>query len=97
MPVATAATVMGSLTRVGAHCIPYYIHTHKQTHRISLYTRTGWLTLGPALTSSNFSREMYKTAFDVANGYLLQHSDEIEVLGKGNRGGGRGRGGREGL
>ena len=66
--------------------------------------------MGPGLTSSNFSKEVHQSFFEGSpDGYLLQHSDEIETLrpktpppkgargalgGRGGRGGrGRGRGG----
>ena len=63
---------------------------------------TGWLTIGPGLTSSNFSKELYQSQFEGPEGYLLQHSEEIEALRpktpppKGGRGGGGVRGGRGG-
>lgn len=63
--------------------------------------RPGWLTIGPDLTSTNYSKELYLSYFDGADGYLLGHSDEIESRrpktppmkgrgGRGGRGGGRG-------
>ena len=69
-----------------------------------LFPSTGWLTAGPGLTSSNFSREVYTTFFGSSpEAYLLKHSEEIETLRpktpppKGGRGGGVGvRGGRGG-
>ena len=39
----------------------------------------GWLTVGPDLTSSNFSKEIYQSFFDGPDGTLLGHSDEIEA------------------
>ena len=62
----------------------------------------GWLTIGPNLTSSNFKGELFQSFFEGTDGYLLQHSDDIEMLRpktpppKGVRGGRGGavRGGR---
>ena len=62
----------------------------------------GWLTIGPDLTSSNYSKEKYLSFFEGPDGYLLGHSDEIESMRPktppmksrgGGRGGGPGRGG----
>ncbi len=39
----------------------------------------GWLTVGPDMTSSNFSKEHYLSFFDGPDGNLLGHSDEIET------------------
>lgn len=61
---------------------------------------TGWLTVGPNLTSSNFSSETYKSYF--SNGpddYLVGSTSEIESLrpkspvGKNKGGENSGRGG----
>ena len=77
-------------------------------HVYFLFTYSGWLTIGPSLTSSNFSREVYQSYFDSGDGHLLKHSEEIEALrpktpppkgARGGLGGGRGggmRGGRGG-
>ena len=56
---------------------------------------TGWLTLGPNLSSSNFHRETYLSFFEGENGFLLSQEDEIETLRPKtpppkSRGGGRG-------
>ena len=57
----------------------------------------GWLTLGPHLTSSNFSKELYSSFFEGPDGHLLPFSEEIETLRPKtppmkSRGGGRGQG-----
>lgn len=40
--------------------------------------RPGWLSVGPALTNSNFNVETYQSYF--SNGYLTGSSDRIETL-----------------
>ena len=64
-----------------------------------VYNSPGWLTIGPDLTSSNFSKELYLSFFDGPDGCLLGHSEDIEarrpktppMKSRGGRGG-RGRG-----
>lgn len=41
---------------------------------------TGWLTLGPNLSSSNFHKETYCSFFEGENNFLLPQQDEIENL-----------------
>ena len=41
---------------------------------------TGWLTLGPDLSSSNFHKETYASFFEGENGFLLKQTEEIESL-----------------
>jgi len=66
--------------------------------------RRGWLTLGDALTTSNFERGTYQSWFSGESGHLLPPDDQIEKKrpkspprrGKGGKGGGgkKGRGGK---
>ena len=50
-------------------------------YRNILLYRTGWLTLGPSLSSSNFHKETYHSFFDGGeNSFLLSQVDEIENL-----------------
>ena len=41
---------------------------------------TGWLTLGPNLSSSTFHKENYASFFEGENGFLLKQMEEIENL-----------------
>ncbi len=44
------------------------------------FWHTGWLTLGPSLSSSNFHKETYISFFEGENGFLLPQEEEIESL-----------------
>ena len=75
-------------------------HTHTDTHT---HTHTGWLTVGPEITSSNFSKELYSSFFTGTDGFLMGQIDEIESKRPktppprgGGRGSGRGRGATSG-
>ncbi|KAJ8023053.1 N6-adenosine-methyltransferase non-catalytic subunit [Holothuria leucospilota] len=78
------------------------LHIFGQDHTV----RPGWLTIGPQLTNSNYSKETHKAFFSkTPNDYLTGCTDEIERLRPkspppkkqgGGPGGQRGRGGRGG-
>lgn len=42
--------------------------------------RPGWLSIGPALTNSNFNAETYHSYFDGSNGNLTGCTERIEIL-----------------
>jgi mRNA (2'-O-methyladenosine-N6-)-methyltransferase len=82
------------------HIIEHFCLGKRRLHLFGNDTtvRPGWLTLGPAVTSSNFHKETYSNFFEGESNFLLTHSEEIEALrpktpppkGRGmpNRGGG---------
>lgn len=65
---------------------------------------SGWLTVGPTLTNSNYNAETYASYFSAPNSYLTGCTEEIERLrpkspppkSKSDRGGGAPRGGGRG-
>ncbi|KAH9419765.1 N6-adenosine-methyltransferase subunit mettl14 [Dermatophagoides pteronyssinus] len=42
--------------------------------------RPGWLSIGPALTNSNFNAETYQSYFNGPNGHLTGCTERIEIL-----------------
>merc|ERR1712048_419438 len=74
------------------------LHIFGDDHSI----RPGWLTIGPSLSSSNYSSELYDSYFQGgASELLVGNTDQIEQLrpksppakgGQGGMGRGRGRG-----
>lgn len=71
---------------------------------IFYFCLSGWLTVGPTLTNSNFNPESYASYFGLPNSHLSGCTEEIERLRpksppaklKSDRGGGAPRGGRGG-
>lgn len=72
--------------------------------KLMLCIFSGWLTVGPTLTNSNFNVEAYAAHFSEPNAYLSGCTEEIERLrpkspppkSMAERGGGAQRGGRGG-
>ncbi|XP_064473231.1 N6-adenosine-methyltransferase non-catalytic subunit-like [Ornithodoros turicata] len=83
------------------HIIEHFCLGRRRLHVFGRDTciRPGWLTLGPDLTNSNFSSEVYNSYFNkAANDYLTGCTERIEALRpkspppKGKSGGGNRRG-----
>ena len=73
----------------GTHNICTYLYKYA----VKLFIATGWLTLGPELSSSNYNKEKYTEFF--SDHPVIPNTDEIETLRPKSpppKGTGRGRG-----